>query len=210
MSTTQLSFFPRPVPPVIPGDVINRLKESILHIAETASRMTLSMTYLDPDNTPAQTIGTYLRNNLTSRLEDAFCNNKAPSLRAVVSGQKFRLDIDSADGITYRFPLHRCKPDSMVPTGAGALKKEVRYSGHQQSLLQQPPLGLFIGIIYHEEKGLREIFLGQLFATEHKNKYRTDVLSTLYRSTADYIDAGKITEHEAEDVAEPIVTLRKK
>lgn len=209
MKVEQLSFLPLRIPATLPDDVINPLRGGVVSIGKIASSMTLSMNYLDPDHTRAQTIGTYLRDNLTSRLETAFINNKAPSLRAVARGQQFKLVIDSANGISYSFPLHRCGPD-YVPKGGKRLKKDVRSSEHQQSLTKQQPLGLFIGVTYHEEKGLIEIFLGQLVPLERKNKYHTDILAMLYSKALDSVDITKITEHEAEEIAEPVVKLHKR
>lgn len=171
--------------------------------------MTLSMTYLDPDHTRAQTIGTYLRDNFTSRLEAAFGNAKAPSLRAIVKGQQFKLCIDSGNGISYSLPLHRCG-SNYVPKGGKALKRDVRSSERQESLIKQQPPGLFIGLTYHEEKGLIEVFLGQLFPAEQKSKYQTQILAMLYSKAMDSVDTSKIIEHEAEAVSEPVVKLRKK
>lgn len=209
MKIEQLCLFPFRIREAIPDDVESGVREGIVEIGKTASDKTLLMTYLDPDNTRSQTIGTYLRDNFTSRLETAYVNNKAPFLRAVVSGQQFKLCIDSANGITYSFPVHRCGPD-YVPKGGARLKRDVRSKEYQQTLIRQQPPGLFIGITYHEEKGLIEIFLGQLFPSEYKTKYHTDILSVLYSKAIDSVDTKKIPEHETEDVPEPIVKLRQK
>lgn len=209
MNVEQLSLFPLYVRAAIPADLIDALKEGIVPIGKIASDKTLRMTYLDPDNTHAQTIGTYLRDNLTSRLGTAFINCEAPFLRAVIKGQQFKLCVDSTNGISYSFPLHRCGPN-YVPKGGKVLKRDVRSTERQQSLLQQQPPGLFIGVMFHEEKGLIEVFLGQLFPAERKSKYKTEILATLYSRAIDSVDTSKIPEREAEEVAEPTVTLRKR
>ena len=209
MKVEQLTFFPIHIPAVVPGDVVQPLQEGIVSIGKHASDRTLSMTYLDPDHTRAQTIGTYLRDNFTSRLEAALGANKAPLLRAVVRGQQFKLCIDSTNGISYSLPLHRCG-SNYVPKGGKALKNDVRIAERQQSLLKQQPPGLFIGITYHEEKGLIEVFLGQLFPTDQKSKYRTDILAMLYSKAMDSVDTSKISEHDVEEVAEPVVKFRKR
>lgn len=203
----QLTFFPLHHRAVVSEDVIDVLKESIVSVGKTSSEMTLKMNYLDPDNTRSQTIGTYLRDNFTSRLEAALLHNDASSLRARVKGQQFKLCFDSKDGIVYSFPVHRCGPD-YAPKGGKALKNDVRSSAHQQSMLQQQPRGLFIGIIYHEEKGLLQIFLGQLFPGGKKNKYATELISMLYSKSMDLIDAKKITDHKTEEISVPVVKLR--
>lgn len=209
MKAEQLSFFPLYTIASVPDDVIHPLKDGVVSIGKQASDMTLSMTYLDPDHTRAQTIGTYLRDNFTSRLEAAFGKKKAPCLRSVVKGQQFKLCIDSANGISYSLPLHRCGTN-YVPKGGKALKRDVRSGERQQSLIRQQPPGLFIGVTYHEEKGLIEVFLGQLFPAEKKSKYETKILAILYSKAMDSVDTSKISDHEVEDVAEPIVTLRKR
>ena len=209
MRAEQLSLIPLRSPASVPDDVIRALKDGIVSIGKTASDMTLSMTYLDPDHTRAQTIGTYLRDNFTSRLEAAYINKRAPSLRAVVKGQQFKLGVDSTNGISYSLPIHRCGPD-YVPKGGKRLKLDVRSNEQQQSLFAQQPLGLFIGVTYHDEKGLIEVFLGQLFPSKFKSKYQTDILAMLYSKAMDSVDTSKISEHEAEEVVEPVVRLRKK
>lgn len=209
MKAEQLRLLTYRVREIIPDDVTSSLKEGIVAIGKTASDMTLRMTYLDPDNTRPQTIGTYLRDNFTSRLENAFISNSAPFLRAVVKGQQFKLCVDSANGISYSFPVHRCGPD-YVPKGGARLKRDIRSKDLQESLIRQQPPGLFIGITYHEERGLIEIFLGQLFPSEYKTKYNANILSMLYSKTIDSVDTRKIPEYEKEDIPEPIVKLRQK
>lgn len=205
--TEQLTFFPLRHRATVSEDVIEALKQGIVSVGKLSSEMTLRMNYLDPDNTRPQTIGTYLRDNFTSRLEAILLLNDAPSLRVRVKGQQFKLCFDSTDGIAYSLPLHRCGPN-YVPKGAKALKKAVSSAGGQQSLLSQQPLGLFIGMIYHEERGLLQIFLGQLFSTEKKNKYKTELISILYSRSVDSVDTQKISDHKAEEIAEPVVKLR--
>ena len=65
----QMTLFPLHRRAVVSEDVIYALKESIVSVGKTSSEMTLKMNYLDPDNTRSQTIGTYLRDNFTSRLD---------------------------------------------------------------------------------------------------------------------------------------------
>lgn len=209
MKVEQLSLIPLHLPAAVPNDVIKELKGGIVSIGKIASDKTLSMTYLDPDHTRAQTIGTYLRDNFTSRLEAAFINKKAPYLRAIVKGQQFKLCVDSINGILYSFPIHRCGFD-YVPKGGKRLKQDVRSSEQQQSLFAQQPLGLFIGVTYHEEKGLLEVFLGQLFPSAYKTKYQTNILAILYSKAMDSVDTNKISEHDTEEIAEPVVVFRRK
>lgn len=209
MKLDQLRLVPFHVHETIPNDVESSLKEGIVTIGKTASDMTLRMTYLDPDNTRSQTIGTYLRDNITSRLETAYVNNRVLLLRVVVKRQQFKLYVDSANGITYSFPLHRCGPD-YVPKGAARLKRDIRSKEQQNSLIRQQPPGLFVGMTYHEEKGLIEIFLGQLFPSEYKTKYKTTILSMLYSKAIDSVDTRKIPEYETENVEKPVVKLRQK
>ena len=209
MKVEKLSLLPLRLPASVPNDIIEALKDGVVSIGKIASDMTLSMMYLDPDHTRAQTMGTYLRDNLTSRLEAAYINNKAPFLRAVVKGQQFKLCVDSTNGVSYSFPIHRCGPD-YVPKGGKRLKSDVRSHERQLCLFAQQPLGLFIGVTFHEEKGLIEVFLGQLSPSEYKSKYQTDILVILYSKAMDSVDTSRLSEHETEDIAEPIVTLRKK
>lgn|GEM_PF-5092302 len=195
--------------PTIPGDVTDALKKCLVSIGKTASDKTLRMTYLDPDHTRAQTIGTYLSDNLTSRLEADFSGIKFPELRATKKGKQFRMCIDSENGVHYSFPVHRCGSDD-VPKGGTKLKKDVRSKEWQLGMFQRQPSGLFIGVTYHEENGLIEMFLGHLVPLRYKTKYRANVLEVLYSRGKDIIEKSKIAEHVIEEVAPPVVKLRMK
>jgi hypothetical protein len=194
--------------PAIPVEVTDTLKKNLVNIGKTASDMTLSMTYLDPDHTRAQSIGTYLSDNFTSRLEENFANKKFPELRATKKGKQFRMCIDCG-GIHYSFPVHRCGAD-YVPKGGTRLKKDVRSQELQLSMVRVQPLGLFIGVIYHEESGLIEMFLGHLVPLRYKTKYRANVLDMIYCRGGDVVEKGKMADHVIEEVMPPVVKLRKK
>ena len=207
MRIEQLHLFSASEPPSIPGDVISALKECIVDIGKKASDMTLRMTYLDPDNTRSQTIGTYLRDNLTSRLENDLRGNVSPGLRVIVVGRQFKLCIDSKNGMYYSFPVHRCGVD-YIPKGGAKLKKDVRTKEFQVDLVGKQPSGLFVGVTYHEENGLIEMFLGQLVPLGYKKKLRTNILAMLYCKSRDAVNVQKFSDHYIEEVASPIVGFR--
>ena len=165
------------------------------------------MTFLDPDHTRSQTIGTYLWDNFTSRLETAYVNNENSPIKATLRGRQFRLRVDSANGVSYSFPIHRCV--NYIPRGGAKLKADVRAKERQGSLMGQQPPGLFIGVTYHEEKGLIEIFVGQLFPDGAK-KYRTDILAILYSKGTDTVETDKLQDRQAEEIADPVVKLKTK
>ncbi|MBD5648102.1 MAG: hypothetical protein HDQ89_11035 [Desulfovibrio sp.] len=194
------------------------LKSLIVPHCQYAATSTLRMSYLDPDYTTPQIIGTYLHDNLISRLFDTYNANDSQYLKSYFKKQKFQLCYTSPSSIDYHMSIHRCGSKNFVPKGAHGLKKKVQLSYSQPYLLSLPDikqsqkghLGLFVGIVFQENKGLIEIFLGQLTWSSVKRRYSTNKLSVLYRTGLNKIDTSKYTAHSYEEIAEAEVKFNKR
>lgn len=194
------------------------LKSLIVPQCQYAATSTLRMSYLDPDHTTPQIIGTYLHDNLISRLYNAYNTNDSQYLKCYFKKQKFQLCYTSRSSIDYHLSIHRCGSKNFVPKGAHGLKKQVQLSYLQPYLLSLPDikqsqnghLGLFVGIVFQENKGLIEIFLGQLTWNSVKRRYSTNKLSVLYRTDLNKIDRSKHTAHTYEEITEAEVKFNKR